>query len=70
MTAGSLSLARAHRMNPNNARTLFNMLEKVTTKNNLSDTTGNIFKIVESSVETNNRPDSENQKRVLKMFKM
>jgi hypothetical protein len=58
MSAGSLSLARAHRINPNNVRTLFNMLEKEATKNNLSDTTGNFFKIVKSFVKTNNRPDS------------
>jgi len=35
-------------MNPNTVETFFNMLEKVATKNNLSDTPGNIFNIVES----------------------
>jgi hypothetical protein len=34
------------------------MLEKVATKNNLSDSPGNIFHIVESLKKTNNRPDS------------
>ena len=32
MTAGSLSLVRLHRVNPNTAETYFNMLEKVATK--------------------------------------
>ena len=42
VTAESLSLARARRMN-RNTRTFFNMLQKVGTENNLSDTHGNIF---------------------------
>jgi hypothetical protein len=58
LTAGSLSLAGLHIMNPNTAETYFNMLEKVATKNNLSDTPGNIFNIVERFIKTNNRPDS------------
>ena len=58
MTAGSLSLAGVHRMNPNTTGTFFNMLDIVATKNNLSDTPGDIFNIVESFVKTNKGPDS------------
>jgi hypothetical protein len=41
MAAESLSLARNQRMNPNNVGAFLNMLEKVATKNNPSDTLGN-----------------------------
>jgi hypothetical protein len=34
------------------------MLEKVATKNNLSDTSGKIFSIGECFKKTNNKPDS------------
>jgi len=40
MTAESLSLARVHIMNWNTVGTFFNMLEKLATENNLSDTPG------------------------------
>ena len=40
MTAERLSLATAYRMNRNIVGTFFNMLEKVATKNNLSDNLG------------------------------
>jgi hypothetical protein len=49
--------ARASRMNPNTVRTFFNMVEKIATKNNLSGTFGNIFKIDESGIQLNNQPD-------------
>jgi hypothetical protein len=57
ITAGSLTLSRVHRMNPNTVGTYFNILEKVATKNNLSDTSGNIFSIVESFIKSNDKPD-------------
>jgi len=38
----SLSFARVQRMDQNIVLTLFNMLEKLGTKNNISDTHGNI----------------------------
>jgi len=43
-----MSLARIHRTN---REAFFNMLEKVATKNNLSDTLGNIFNIFESFIK-------------------
>ena len=55
-TAESLSLARAQRMNRNTVGTFFNILEKVTTENKLSDTPGNIFKIDRSGIQINNKP--------------
>jgi hypothetical protein len=58
MIAGSLSLGRVHRINPNTTETFFNMLEKVATKNNLSDAPGNVSNNVESFIKTNNRTDS------------
>ena len=58
MTAGSLSLAVAQRMNWNTVGSFFNMMEKVTTENNFSDTPGNIFNIDERGNQINNKPDS------------
>jgi hypothetical protein len=57
-TAESLSLARAHRMNRNNVRTFFKMLDKVATEDNLSDTPRNIFNFDESGIQINNKPDT------------
>ena len=57
VTAESLSLARARRMN-RNTRTFFNMLQKVGTENNLSDTHGNIFFFWQKWLTINNKPDS------------
>jgi hypothetical protein len=45
ITAESMSLARVERMNWNTFGTLCNVLEKIETENNPSDTPGNIFNI-------------------------
>jgi hypothetical protein len=57
MTAESLSVARAERMNRNTG-IFFNVLEKVGTENNFSDTPGNIFNFDDSGIQINNKPDS------------
>jgi len=44
------------------------MLEKAETKNNLSDTPGNIFNIDESGMQIYNKLDSATTERDLKMF--
>jgi hypothetical protein len=44
-------------------------MEKEVNTNNLSDTPGNIFNIVESFIKTNNRPDSIKPEKSSKMFK-
>ena len=51
MAAESLSLARDQRMNPNNVGAFLNMLEKVATENNVSDTLGNNFSIEKSGIK-------------------
>jgi hypothetical protein len=56
MTAENLSLARDERTKRKTIGTFFNMLEKVATENNPSDTTGNIFSICGSGVQINNKP--------------
>ena len=58
MTSESWSLARDQRMNRNTVGIFFNMLEKVATVNNPSDTPGNIFNIGYSSIQIYNKPDS------------
>jgi hypothetical protein len=68
VTAGSLSLTRAQRMNRNTVGTFFNMLEKVATENNLSDTPGNILNIKGSGKQTNNKSDSVRTEKGSKMF--
>ena len=56
MTAENLSLARAEKTKRKPIGTFFNMLEKVATENNPSDTLGNIFSLCGSGVHTNNKP--------------
>jgi len=56
MTAESLSLARAEGMNRNPLGTFFNMLEKVATENNPSDTPAKIFNIYGNGIKINNKP--------------
>jgi len=51
MAAESLSLARDRRMNPNNVGAFLNVLEKVATESNLSDTLGNTFNIGKSGIQ-------------------
>ena len=51
MAAESLSLARVQRMNPNNVRAFLNMLEKVATENNPSDTLENTFNVDKSGIQ-------------------
>lgn len=58
MTAESLYLGRAQRMNRYIAGTYFNILEKAATDSNLSDIPGNIFNIEEIGVHINNKPES------------
>jgi hypothetical protein len=58
MTAASLSLAVAQRMNSNNVGSFLSMMEKAATENNFSDIPGNIFTIDESGNQINNKPDS------------
>ena len=52
--AESLYVAGTVRLYRNNVGTFCNVLEKVTTVNNLSDTPGYIFNITESSTQVNN----------------
>jgi hypothetical protein len=55
-------------MNRHIVGTFFNMLEKVATENNFSDTPGNIFKIDEGGIQINNKADPVITKECLKMF--
>jgi hypothetical protein len=57
MTAESLSLTRAERTSQNPLGKFFNMLEKVATENNPSDTPGYLFNIYGSGIQINNKPD-------------
>jgi hypothetical protein len=57
MTSESRSLAGDERINRNTVGIFFNMLEKVTTENNPSDTLENIFNIDKSGIKINNIPD-------------
>jgi hypothetical protein len=68
VTAESLYSTRAQRMNRNAVGAFFNMLEKVATENNLSDTPGNIFKIDGSGVQINNNPNSVITEKGSNMF--
>ena len=65
MTAGNLCLARTKRMNRHNFGTFFNMLEKVATENNLSDSPGNFVKNNESRIQISNKPVSVRDLKVL-----
>jgi hypothetical protein len=53
MTAESLSVARAQRMNRNTVGTFLNMLKKVAAENNLSDKPGNTFNFDDSGIQIN-----------------
>ena len=55
-------------MNRNMVETFYNMLEQVTTENNLSDTSGNIFNINGSGKQINNKSDSIRTENWPKMF--
>jgi hypothetical protein len=66
--AVGLPLYRAQRINRKMLETFFNMIEKVATGNNLSDTPGNIFNIDESGTQINNKPNSVMREKGLKMF--
>jgi hypothetical protein len=68
VTAESLYSTRAQRMNRNAVRAFFNMLEKVATENNLSDTPGNILNIDGNGIQINNKPDSVITEKGSKMF--
>jgi hypothetical protein len=68
MTAESLSLARAQRMNRNTVGTYFNVLEKAATDFNLSDTPKNIFNVYESVIHINNKPETVITQKGPKMF--
>jgi hypothetical protein len=50
MTSESRSLARDQRMNRNTVGIFFDVLEKVATENNLSNTPGTIFKMDKSGI--------------------
>jgi len=52
-------------MNRHTVGTIFNMLEKVATENNLSDAPGNVINNNESGTQINSKPDSV---RGLKVF--
>jgi len=58
MTAANLSLDVAQRINWNTVGSFLNMMEKVATENNFSDTPGNIFNIDGSGNQINNKRDS------------
>jgi hypothetical protein len=68
VTAESLSLTRAQRMNRNAVGTFYNMLEKVATENKFCDTPGNILNINGSGKQMNNKSDSVRTERGSKMF--
>ena len=68
MTAEIVCLARVQRMNRNTVGKVFNLLEKVATENTLYDTPGNIFKIDESGIQINNKPDSVIRAKKPKIF--
>ena len=68
VTAESLSLTGAQRMNWNAVGTFYNMLEKVATENNLSDTPGNILNINGSGKQINNKSDSLRTEKGSKML--
>jgi hypothetical protein len=68
MTAASVSLAVAQRMNWNTDGSFLNMTGKVATDNNFSDAPGNIFNIDESGNQTNNKRDSAIREKCYKMF--
>lgn len=55
-------------MNRNTVEHFFKMLNKVTTKNNLSDTSENIFNTDESVIQINNKPDSVIRAKGPKIF--
>jgi len=57
MSSESRSLARDQRMNRSTVGIFFNMLEKVATENNPSDTPGNIFNIDKSGTKIDKKPD-------------
>jgi hypothetical protein len=48
--------------------TFFNMLEKLATENNISDTPGNIFNTDESGIQINNKADTVITEKGLKML--
>ena len=54
MTAESLSVARAQRVNRNIVGIFFNMSENVATENNLSGTPWNVFNVNENGTQLNN----------------
>ena len=54
MTAESLSVARAQRVNRNTFGTFFNVIENVVTESNLSDTPGNVSKVNRNRTQVNN----------------
>jgi len=54
MTAESLSVASAQRVNRNTFGTFFNVIENVVTENNLSDTPGNVSKVNRNRTQVNN----------------
>ena len=58
VTAESLSSARAQRIKGDTAGTSFNILEKLATKNILSDTPRNFSNIDKSGMQINNKSDS------------
>jgi hypothetical protein len=54
MTAANLSSDAAQRINWNTVGSFLNMIEKVATESNFSDTPGNIFNIDGSGIQINN----------------
>jgi len=68
MPAESLSLVRAQTMKPKTVETFFNMLEKLATKNKISETPGNIFNPDKNYIYIyiNNKPDSIIREKVSK----
>ena len=66
--AEGLSLTTAERMNWKTVGTFFNMLEKLATANNLSNTPGNILNADGSDIQLNNKSDSVIIERESKMF--
>jgi hypothetical protein len=53
MTAESLPVAGAHRVNWNTVGSFFNMLEKTATENNLPGTPGNVSNVNENGTQVN-----------------
>jgi len=68
MTSERRTLAGDQRTNRNTVGIFFNMLEKMATENNPSDTPGNIFNTDKRGIKIDNKPDSVMTYKSVKKF--